>query len=270
MKMELTKFDELWGAVKRFNVLKVSTTPLFVHAGLDTDLGDIFATDDGLLTVLEDGTVRKAIIYIAERKAWYDDKGFDYPKYHMFHCQTIETMTKKKKKDRYKKTSRDDDKFFMLKSHSDGRSETFFHGLEVCGYCVKIFNERYSKKYSKSTFKSKYYYSEKLFNLLEFLNYKEDFTTAPSYYSKQWKSISTNLKQQRNYTCETCGIVLDDERYKKYIHTHHVDSNPSNNVISNLKVLCIVCHAMEHNHSHIKSSTDYKEFMSLKSKGKIQ
>ncbi len=34
-----------------------------------------------------------------------------------------------------------------------------------------------------------------------------------------------------------------------------------NNSTSNLKVLCIGCHAEEHNHQHMKNLPGYKEFL---------
>lgn len=42
--------------------------------------------------------------------------------------------------------------------------------------------------------------------------------------------------------CENCGY----SEYDFCIELHHIDNNPSNNVINNIAVLCVICHRKLH------------------------
>lgn len=265
--MKLTLFNELWSSVRLFNVDHIARTEasLFIQDGLDTTLEDVFTSEtDELLTVLKDGTVRKTVAYISERPDWYDTRGWDYPKYHLFECQTLETMRKNEKGHRYKKTMRADGKFLILITYNDSRdSKQIYKELEVCGYCKNHYNKQYNENVTKKTFNLKTYFEKPIDGATPYIDIAYDFTTVPKFYSRNWKQISDSLKMQLNYTCQQCGIKLEGD-HKKYLHVHHVNSNPSNNIVSNLKAVCIECHAEEHNHSHIKASNDYRQFMRIK------
>jgi len=50
------------------------------------------------------------------------------------------------------------------------------------------------------------------------------------------KTQDLKLKQE-NHRCESCG------KYRKHLDFHHKDGDPSNNHISNCKLLCPDCHA---------------------------
>jgi HNH endonuclease len=45
--------------------------------------------------------------------------------------------------------------------------------------------------------------------------------------------------------CEECGKNIKDATHYEWVG-HHIDHNPSNNVIENLKLLCKQCHQIEH------------------------
>ena len=65
---------------------------------------------------------------------------------------------------------------------------------------------------------------------------------------------------------EDCGIDLNDNR--KLLHTHHANGRKSDNISSNLKVLCVECHSKQPSHEHIRSRffNEISEIRSLKSK----
>jgi len=267
--MQLTKFKELWGAVNNFELDRIAQTEIkiFNDIGLETDLSDIFQLNDGLVTVLKDGTVRKTIVYISEVKRWVIDEYNNYPKFHIFNCQKLTQMKNQGKAYRYKKTLRNDGKFLMIISGEKNKSETNFIKLDICGHCLSKYNSKFTRTYTKPTFNIKEYITQPIiksqFNSLNYIHFKDDLETVPSFYSKNWNQISSELKKMKNYTCQACGINLQNA--KKYLHTHHIDSNPSNNdVISNLKVLCIECHSNEFNHGHIKNNSSYQDFLRYK------
>lgn len=266
--MKLTNFSELWSTVRLFDIGMIAKTELllFTQDGLDTDLSDVIGSDNGeLLTIMKDGTVRKTMAYISERPAYYDIKGFSYPKYHIYDCQTMQTMRKNDRAHRYKKTMRDDGTFFMLITHDDNnkQSEEINKELDVCGYCFKMYKEDNKGGISKKQFKVKDYFQKPINGSTPFIEIPYDYTTVPRFYSKRWKEITTNFKKQLKYTCQGCGIKLEGDN-SKYLHTHHMDGNPSRNIVSNLKVVCIECHSNEFNHSHLKNEPDYLNFMKIK------
>jgi len=220
--MQLTKFQELWSAVNNFELDRISQTEvkIFTEIGLETDLSDIVESGDGLVTVLKDGTVRKTIVYISEIKSWTLDK-YNYPKYHLFNCSTLTQMKNNGRSYRYKKTLRNDGTFLMVIS-GNYKSDTKFVKLEVCGNCLHKFNLKFNYNYNKSNFPLQQYIKQPLnkkeFNSLNYIHFQDDLETVPRFYAKNWNHISSELKKIKNYTCESCGINL--ENAKKYLSTY--------------------------------------------------
>ena len=76
-----------------------------------------------------------------------------------------------------------------------------------------------------------------------------------------WTALSDWYRGQKHWTCEHCGINL--EQRKQFLHTHHVRGRAYNSP-EYLKVLCVRCHADERfpiDHSFMKDSQEYREFM---------
>jgi hypothetical protein len=71
---------------------------------------------------------------------------------------------------------------------------------------------------------------------IENQNYRHGRTTFRSWARKQ-------LQQQPS--CERCNKSIDYLEPKSWAG-HHKDHNPTNNVITNLEVLCKQCHQIEH------------------------
>lgn len=40
-------------------------------------------------------------------------------------------------------------------------------------------------------------------------------------YTKNWEQISKAYRETHNYTCERCGIHIDNPFEQHYIHVHH-------------------------------------------------
>ena len=263
--MKLTNFQDLWSSVRKFDIGLVEKTELslFNEIGVDTDLSDVFESDNGeLLTILKDGSIRKTVAYISERPSFYDEKGWAYPKYHIFECQTLTTMRNNDRGHRYKKTMRDDGTFYMIVT-SDYSSKEIYKDLVICQYCFNQYKQHYQNTMHKEDFSIKKFFSEEIKGAKPFIDIADDYTTVPRHYTQSWKKISNYLKEQRNHTCQVCSIQLKG-KYSRYLHTHHMDGNPSRNIVSNLKVLCIECHSKEYNHNHLKSKSDYLEFIRIK------
>ena len=70
-----------------------------------------------------------------------------------------------------------------------------------------------------------------------------------------WEALSRWIRAEKQWTCEKCGINLEDR--KKDLHAHHILGRGFNSP-QHLKVLCIACHVEEPGH----------EFMSEKHKAR--
>ena len=58
-----------------------------------------------------------------------------------------------------------------------------------------------------------------------------------------WEKISREFRESHNYTCEECGITIEDPFDRQFIQVHHKNGDKTDNNPKNLKCLCINCHA---------------------------
>ena len=92
----------------------------------------------------------------------------------------------------------------------------------------------------------------------------DDIHAPTNVYSVNFYKIARAIKEQRGYQCENprCRIELSDGQHRRFLHAHHIDADKSDSHPSNIKLLCIACHADEFQHSHLKDSPDYPLFIS--------
>jgi 5-methylcytosine-specific restriction endonuclease McrA len=62
------------------------------------------------------------------------------------------------------------------------------------------------------------------------------------YYDKEWCKISRSLIKVVGH-CVACGIP---DKSGRVLTVHHMDFDPTNNLSSNLLVLCARCHLRKH------------------------
>lgn len=198
---------------------------------------------------------QSVLAYIRDQRGTYSG-GY---KFHIANCQTITGS----RASRYVITNDTSGAFKINTINDYGETHTSVQRLSVCKNClrhlsykgyqsasqsIEIYNEfslkEFFKKYQKTTIKQS--------------NYKDAATAPVNQYSVDFKQVSRDYRESKNYQCESCGIHLKNE--KKYCHTHHVNGDKTDNSSYNLKCLCIECHANEDMHEHMKESADYREF----------
>lgn len=65
-------------------------------------------------------------------------------------------------------------------------------------------------------------------------------------YAKDWEYVSWEYRKSQDFTCESCGVCLDE--HKGLLHVHHMDGTRTNNEPHNLMALCVLCHGARHVH----------------------
>ena len=62
-------------------------------------------------------------------------------------------------------------------------------------------------------------------------------------YVKNWEEISLAYRTKKLFTCERCGIHVENGFDHYYMHTHHKNGVKTDNREGNLECLCIKCHS---------------------------
>ena len=211
------------------------------------------------IVIASDGTLEykneKIILYIR------DPKGSE-PRYHIVNCRTLRTMRSAGRYTRYVVTRRTDGRFIL--NYPPGnldldKPETY--PLDICTNC-----RWHELKYNCAS------YAFPLSSWFEAVgnNYEppprdnlygpqvSPETAPPSNYPPNWKLLSLECRKSAQWKCNECGIDLKLQR--RFLHAHHKfgirHSRPTD-----LRALCIGCHAEQLIHGRMKSLPDYLEFM---------
>ena len=278
--MEFTDFTELKNAVRRIGIEKFEAE-LLEKLELGKLEGDTKNTEHLVLGKyglyhLEKGVLTKVILHItsidilwiqrdpdaATALEMRDFENLDFiqklHKYHFTNCNTLAHMFAAGRRKRYYKAQRMDGTFCYSLLNSNVIVHNFDQQtLNVCQWCLDVLSDITQQQHTINNFTpEKIFHADLIENQSDFLL---ECDAVPNIYSRDWNKISKKAKEQANWECETCGGNLTNDR--QYLHCHHVDGRRSNNLKTNLKVLCIKCHADEPHHAHMRSSQGYQEFI---------
>lgn len=287
--MKLTRFDKLLREVEKLGASQVVANLIKSlssgHADIDPD--DIVFGEHGLFLVDENGCLTRVIVHIVDIRV--DTHYFPKPaklaldndefhddalikkahKYHLLNCQTLRQASNQGWRDKYKMSQKKDGTFYYRFLAGDKvYKENNDQVLQVCGYCLNELNKKHesSIQYKKSNFLPEIFFSEEFRNnWLNDSDYKVDTKSVPNVYQQDWKEISSKYKNKVNYQCEGDGCRYSDlssSNMRKYLHCHHVNMEKSDNNYSNLKALCLACHAEQPNHGHMKNN-EYTKYVSM-------
>lgn len=233
LKEFLTRKGFVVGSREPYEVVKpVEVTPEELRRGnIRFDANGIFVIDGK-------GNERQVFLY----KRDYHISWYGKPKYHICKCQVINDFINSGGfNDHYMRTNSEPVSVIDL---DDKRTIKMVDGLPLCGFCRGIIGQYGnidSTEFSR-ILKEAYGESE--------MEVEVDLFG----YTRDWDDISRRYKESKDYTCENCGLRIDDEYYRQYIHCHHIDGNKENNSDNNLKCLCLYCHAHVDDH-HMKRLT---------------
>lgn len=236
--IELVQEDSEW---KRLSIQ-------LEQEGIDVDFGEVKIQGDSTFEYKG----QKVIVYIRDQYDFVLEKR-EY-KFHLAQCDTLDSMQRKQRGKRYVVTNRKDGKFVVniISKKASGKSaESKEMQMKVCKNCISTLGlavtpesfsiEEFFRKYT-SQIKRVPTHTEK---------------TAPlNVYPANWQEKAYQLKKKKNWQCEECRKSFSEQR--ELLHVHHLDSDKANNLISNLQVLCVVCHGEKPGHEHMKATPDYK------------
>ena len=233
-----------------------------LEKGIDIDLSDVDVGPGNLLTYNDE----QVILYIKDTRDSKEKLKYSPEQSRRFHvaeCKTLSDMRDKGRFERYVVTRRIDG-FFTVDwvDFDTGERGEIDAALKVCKNCLKEINfERYNQKGRPKDV----IWGD--FSIPSFLReYSTFFVKLPSRTDKNapvdeyvtgWSKLSRSMRQERNWTCENCGVNL--EANKKLLHTHHANGVKTDNNPRNLKVLCAICHSNEPMHNHLKVTPTEKQ-----------
>ncbi len=263
MKIDLTGLNAIlnrMGVKPTKHKFKGATLPpmdvaidIALDKGIETRL-DKIEVQDGLFIC--EG--RQIVIYIKDHtfkgRETVINNPYDCRKVHLYECQTIIEMKMAKRFGRYVQTARKDNKYEI----DVDRRESIEVKLYPCQNCLTALNYK--------NFKPRFMFSVtkflNAFDIEEFFgSYSTFFTKKPKHtdstaphsgYTKDWHRVSRTKRKSDGWVCNGCKVNLSKNQYQKHLHVHHINGVKSDVSDENLRCLCVVCHADEPYHGHMK------------------
>jgi hypothetical protein len=245
-------------------VLTIEEIERLGNEGIEIPLDEVRVLNDG--THVYKG--RRVIVYIRD-VAEYGGR-VSMPKYHLALCARLSVMMDEGRyQTRYVVATREDGKFSIQRIRGDTVIKTD-EELDVCQQCLdelryNSFSLRMEKTLRANAVRdfSIRSFFEEFGKSCIWATPRFDSVHAPTNaYTAQFFRIAKSLKDSRGYRCEQveCEIDLSAHGNQRFLHAHHMNADKSDNHPSNIKLLCIRCHANEFQHSHMRENPDYKTF----------
>ncbi len=288
--MKLTSFNNLKSIISEFGanpiVAKLDKKLVSIGINIEENSGNVVVGQNGIYYVDPEGALTKVIIHIVDNnlqsgyatglKDSILNEDFESPfvlnkvhKYHLLKCKTIERAEAEGwRKHRYRMSRRQDGYFFYRYIEKEKvLLERDKQKLYVCKNCLNKLDELTKQVYVRESFNLEDFLSSSFENVL---NVEKDGkyanTCEPNIYQRDWNDISRAYRKSINFQCENPSCPkpdLSEKKLIKYLHTHHVSFDKTNNNYSELRALCIYCHANQPSHSHMKRLPDYKNYIKI-------
>ena len=201
-----------------------------VEVELDDVRNKMEFTDEGIF-LNDDVTNSRQQIFLYKRDYYLSQ--FGKPRYHTHKCEVIQEFINKGRFHDYRRANTD---VVMVRDRDDDYIDKEVSCLPLCSYCARMAIN---------------YKGQDSGDFVELLKQAKD-AEAPQKkkaevdifgYTKDWEKISREFRESHNYTCEECGITIENPFDRQFIQVHHINGDKTDNNPKNLKCLCINCHA---------------------------
>lgn len=185
--------------------------------------GKIRFSDDGIYLTYE-GKEWKGYMYMP---TYYVKRYGSFPRFHLTRCDTIENLFSGGFGSLYKWSNNKLNDIIDRENNQLHKDQK----LQLCNHCQEKINDIID--------------TEDFFETLETEEVPEivDVEVDIFGYTLNWEKISRAYRKEKEYTCEKCGIKIENSYDKRFIHTHHKNGNKLINRKDNLECLCVLCHA---------------------------
>ena len=191
------------------------------------------------------------VFYISDQSYFRFSRGY---KFHFMWCSTLKDMSNKGRIQRYRaKYDICNPKFEI----NDGKNKK---ELRVCLNCCKNFTIG-----SVYELFGVYPGSKKIVDKFRMPEFFEEFgkidlpsSTHPGGgdgYTRNWPAVSRREKEKARWKCQAPNCPnygRDFSHDKSNLHVHHKSGVKSNNLSSNLEVVCRECHSEKPGHEHMR------------------
>lgn len=222
--------------------VKSTFTPIvqkFTRKELDAN---VIINNDGIFFKDEDGKLHKGFLYIekynqevAQLRGWNT-----LPRFHILNCRTLERQKRNQNFDGHYVFSQSPQ---LLKDVDDVVKD-----LSLCGYCKNEHNE-ISESMLSTEYVEVYIKNPDVGGNFNSGDLPLEFDLDEFGYTEDWDEKSKAYRSKMKYTCEDCGIRLNNNFSDGYyLETHHINGNKVDCNDANLKCLCVLCHANSNDH----------------------